>query len=261
MICFNCKRQIPDNVPNCPNCGAPINPPEQIGKEIRFRRWQRWIFYIIFIFLFLGAVAFAVYIYSQNTALLNTSIGLKTTLTQAQEDLLASQSNLAAKNSQLEQVQTQVSRLQQDVAAKQAQIDQKLQEVQAINANSQSLASQQASQLSGLLAIIEPQLFQNMQTVGTGIALKDLLRIPVGGYDPWSSASKTIDTRFAASQNGKILILVPGGQNAWYVKDGKRYYIGRPSEAVKLLQSIKSSVATSTAAAASQPATTTQPAR
>lgn len=283
MICFNCKRQIPDNVPNCPNCGAPIIAPVQIHKEIKFRRWQRWIFYVIFIILFLGSVAFSVYIYSQNTALLNASVSLKTSLSQAQTDLTATQSNLSGKDAQLQQVQGQVTKLQDDINSKQALLDQKLAEVQSISTQKDSLMKQY-DQFNSVLSAVNANTFNTLVQMGVSMSFKDLARIPVadynlgvgtdsdadglsdlaetafgtdpknadtdgdgyndkaeiiGGYDPLNKTNKyPIDTKFTALQKGKILLSVQGLNEAWYVnpKDNKRYFLGRPADAVKALE-------------------------
>jgi len=283
MICFNCKRQIPDNVPNCPNCGAPIVPQVQVGKEIRFRRWQRWIFYVIFIVLFLVAVAFAVYVYNQNTALLNASSNLKKSLDQASADLTATQANLTGKDAQLQQVQGQVTQLQQDITAKQSLLDQKLAEVQSISQQKEEI-TKQYDQFNSVLSAVNANTFNTLIQMGIGASFKDLSRIPVAdynlgvgtdsdsdglsnlaeaafgtdplkadtdgdsyndkkeivdGYDPLSKTNKyPIDLKFAASQKGRILLSVQGNNEAWYVnpKDNKRYFLGRPADAVKALE-------------------------
>ncbi|MFA5020663.1 MAG: hypothetical protein WC517_01215 [Patescibacteria group bacterium] len=286
MICFNCKRQIPDNVPNCPNCGAPINPPVQIGQEIRVRRWQRWIFYVIFIILFLSSVAFAVYVYAQNTELLNASIDLKNSLTKTQSDLVASQASLSGKD-------TQLSQLQQDIAAKQALLDQKLAEVQAVSLAKEKLTAQY-DQFNSVLSAVNANTFNALIQMGVGVSFKDLARVPVAdynlgvgadidtdglsdlaeaafgtdprnadtdsdgyndkqeiinGYDPLSKTDKyPIDLKFTAAQKGKILLSVQGQNEAWYVnpKDNKRYFLGRPADAVKAMEGVQTAAATTT---------------
>ena len=302
MICFNCKRQIPDNAPNCPNCGAPIVPQVQLGQEIKVRRWQRWIFYVIFIVLFLSAVAYCVYIYSQNTALLTASIGLKNSLTSAQSDLAASQASLSGKDTQLQQAQGQVTQLQSDVAAKQSLLDQQLSQVQTISQQKDNLM-QQYDQVNSVLSVINANTFNTLIQMGVPMSFKDLARIPVAdynlgvgtdsdgdglsnlaeaafgtdpnkadtdgdgytdkqeilaGFDPLSKTAKyPIDLKFAASQKGKILISVQGQNEAWYVnpKDNKRYFLGRPADAVKALEGLQkissAPVATTTAATSS----------
>lgn len=303
MICFNCKRQIPDNVPNCPNCGAPINPPVQIGKEIRFRRWQRWIFYVIFIILFLGSVAFSVYIYTQNTALLTASVSLKNSLTQTQTDLATAQSDLTGKSTQLQQVQGQVTQLQQDINAKQALLDQKLAEVQSIS-QQKDILMRQYDQFNSVLSAVNANTFNTLVQMGIGVSFKDLARIPVAdynlgvgtdsdadglsdlaeaafgtdpnkpdtdgdgyndkaeiiaGYDPLSKTNRyPMDLKFAAAQKGKILLSVQGLNEAWYVnpKDNKRYFLGRPADAVKALEGTQR---VTTPVTATPPAATTSP--
>ena len=66
MVCFNCKSQIPDNVTSCPNCGAPVMYQTQVKKEVKLRRWQRWILYAVIAVVFIGMTAYAVKIYLDN---------------------------------------------------------------------------------------------------------------------------------------------------------------------------------------------------
>jgi uncharacterized protein YoxC len=278
MICFNCKRQIPDNAPNCPNCGAPIVPQAQVGKEIHVRRWQRWIFYVIFIVLFLASVAFAVYIYAQNTALIQSYTDLNASLNKAQSDLATAQTGLAGKDSQLTQ-------LQKDAAQKQTQLDQQTQTLQQVSQQKDRLTSSY-DQLQVVLSAINANTFNTIIQMGVGMSNKDLARIPVAdynlgagtdtdgdglsdlveqafgtnpnnpdtdaddyndkaeiinGYDPLSKDKKLpIDLKFVATLRGKILLQVEGNNEAWYVspKDNKRYFLGRPAEAVKALEGL-----------------------
>ncbi len=182
MICFNCKRQIPDNVPNCPNCGAPIVPHVQIGKEIKVRRWQRWIFYVIFIVLFLGAVGFAVYIYNQNTALLNSSIILKNTLTQSQTDLQIAQASLSTTTAGLTQAQTQLQQAQQNLSQKDSQLQETLANLTATSADKAN-ALNNLQTFQNELAAINPNVFYAVKSLAVNISATDLARIPVADYN------------------------------------------------------------------------------
>jgi Skp family chaperone for outer membrane proteins len=283
MICFNCKKQIPDNAPNCPNCGAPIVPQVQIGQEIKVRRWQRWIFYVIFIVLFLASLAFALYVYSENTALLQSTSGLNSSLAKTQGDLATAQSSLSSKDSQLQQAQGQLTQSQQDAAAKQTQLDQKTQELQQVSQQKDNL-TKEYDKFQTVLSAVNANTFNLIVQMGIGISNNDLSKIPVAdynlsagtdsdsdglsdtleqsfgtnpnnpdtdndgyndkseiisGYDPLTKDKKLpIDLKFSTSLKGKILLQVEGHNEAWYVnpKDGKRYFMGLPAEAVKVLE-------------------------
>jgi hypothetical protein len=275
MICLNCKKQIPDNAPNCPNCGAPVIHEVQLGKEIKFRRWQRWFFYGVFILLFLGAVGFALKVYADNTALLKASTDLKTSLTQAQTDL-------AGKDTQLQQTQGQMTKLQSDLAQKQAELTQQIASIQQISAQKDSLM-QDYDKFNAVLSAVNANTFNMIMQMGIPATFGDLAKIQVAdynlstgndsdgdglsdlaeaamgtdklkkdtdsdgyddkaeilnGYDPLNNNKYPLDIKYANSQKGKILISVKGNNEAWYVnpKDGKRYFLGRPLDAVKALE-------------------------
>lgn len=268
MICLNCKKQIPDNVPNCPNCGAPVIHEVQLGQEIKFRRWQRWFFYGVFILLFLGAVGFAVKVYADNTALLKASTDLKNSLTQAQTDL-------AGKDTQLQQAQGQVNQLQSDLS-------QQIATVQQVSAQKDSLM-QDYDKFNAVLSAVNANTFNLIMQMGVPVTFGDLAKIQVAdynlstgndsdgdglsdlaeaamgtdklkkdtdgdgyddkaeilnGYDPLNKTKYALDAKYANAQKGKILISVKGNNEAWYVnpKDGKRYFLGRPLDAVKALE-------------------------
>lgn len=272
MICLNCKRQIPDNAPNCPNCGAPVVPEVQVGHEIKIRRWQRWIFYVIFIFLFLGAVGFSVYIYNQNTALMNASVALQSTLTETKASLTAKDAALTAN-------QAKVGQLEQDLSAKTTQLVQMTGDYDTSVAVRQQAVAQM-EQFKTQLAAINPNIFSVAINMSVPISAGDLSRIPLAeanlgvgpdsdsdglsdaveaalgtdpnkadsdgdtyldkaevlnGYDPLDKTKKLpIDLKFAATLKGKFVKL-SNGDALWFVssRDGKRYFLGAPATALK----------------------------
>lgn len=61
---------MPDDMKACPHCGAIVQAEHQLNKEISFRRFQRWFFYVILILIFLGMLALSIKLYSMNTKLL-----------------------------------------------------------------------------------------------------------------------------------------------------------------------------------------------
>lgn len=58
-----------------------------------------------------------------------------------------------------------------------------------------------------------------------------------GGYNLFGSGKAASDPRFAARQLGRILIQAEGRGEAWYVnpRDAKRYYLGRPEDALRVM--------------------------
>jgi hypothetical protein len=275
MICLNCKKQIADTSISCPNCGAPVNPIVQIPHEIKLRRWQRWFFYGVFIAMFLGAIAFAIKVYSDNTALLQASIDLKTSLQTTQGDLATAKSSVASKDNELQQAQGQLTQLQQQLNVKTA-------DLQSVTQQKELVMSEYDS-VKAVLSSVNANTFNAIVQMGVGASFADLVKIPVadynlgagndadgdglsdlvetalgtdknkadtdgdgfndkleviGGFNPLvKGKSYPLDLKYANSQKGKILLSVQGNNEAWYVnpKDGKRYFLGNPAEAVKAL--------------------------
>lgn len=275
MICLNCKKQIPDTSVNCPNCGAPVIPQVQIPHEIKLRRWQRWFFYGVFIVMFLGAIGFAIKVYSDNTALLQASIDLNNSLQLTMTDLATAQTTVTTKDNALQQAQGQVTQLQQQLNTKTA-------DLQSV-AQQKELVMTEYDSVKAVLSSVNANTFNALIQMGVGASFADLVKIPVadynlgagndadgdglsdlaeaalgtdknkvdtdgdgyndkqeviGGFNPLvKGKSYPIDLKFANSMKGKILLSVQGNNEAWYVnpKDGKRYFLGNPSEAVKAL--------------------------
>lgn len=75
--------------------------------------------------------------------------------------------------------------------------------------------------------------FNIMRELGLGVTNKDLEKIAIKGEDHK-------DLNFAKKLAGKILLQVEENGEAWYVypKDYKRYYLGRPADAFKLMREL-----------------------
>ncbi|MFA5125107.1 MAG: hypothetical protein WC473_04800 [Patescibacteria group bacterium] len=260
MICFNCKRQIPDNVPNCPNCGAPVVPQVQVGKEIRFRRWQRWFFYGVIIVLFIAETAYAAKIYTDNAALLSASVQLQSSLRQSQTELETVNQTLASKDAQLTKSLTDLAKMQEDVNASQSAIALQTQKVQDL-IQQKDEAVRIYNTFKSALANIDPDAFYTILNRGVAISAKDLVRIPLGqagtsGEDV--SIKQPVDLKFAANFKGKILLLDGGKTGAWYVSpvDGKRYFLGRAAIDLQALKGISEIISPAVSAAAANSALT-----
>jgi len=277
MICLNCKKQMPDDAPNCPNCGAPVIPQVQLGHEVKLRRWQRWFFYGVFILIFIGALGFALFVFAQNTALVSQLNEINSSLTQAKTDLDSAKSDLTNKDAQIQQSQSQLSQLQQE-------LNQKTTQLQETSSKNQTMTAEYEN-VKAVISAVNANTFNTLIQMGVGISVADLSKIPVAdynlgsgndadgdglsdlaeiafgtdinkadtdgdsyndkqeivnGYNPLGTGKYPLDIRFSNAQKGKILLSVQGTNEAWYVspKDGKRYFLGRPEEAVKAIEGL-----------------------
>lgn len=274
MICFNCKTQIPDGISACPNCGAVINPPHQIVREVRVRRYQRWIFYAILALVFLAMTAYAVKIYTDNTALV-------TRISVAQQDLMVVQADATAKAQQVATQQTQIAQLEQN----QQQLASTTEAFKS-SLDSKTTLLDQYARFKVTLGAANASVYDFLVKYGAGMADKDLARIPVADYNlssgadtdkdglsdlvevalgtdpakadtdgdtfndkeevlndynPLGAGKLPIDQKFANQYKGQVLLQVDGKGEAWYVspKDGKRYFLGRPAEALTAMQQLE----------------------
>jgi len=277
MICFNCRKQIPDDAARCPNCGQEIVHREQLTKEISFRRYQRWFFYALFVLIFLGMILAIVKIYNANTKLLLSVSSVQKELTQAQETIKVSQDDLAKKDELLKQVQDDLAVKDQALAAKTDEFKTVLDEKTAVE--------EKAAKTQTDLNLAEANVYNLIIKLGVGITNENLKKIPVadanltgddkdadglsdlleaaigtdiskadtdgdgysdrdeilGGFNPFGSGNLGIDNNFANKQKGKILLQVEGNGEAWYVNpgDGKRYFLGRPADAFRVMRDIE----------------------
>jgi len=192
MICFNCKSQIPDNVTSCPNCGAPVMYQAQVKKEVKFRRWQRWVLYAVIAIVFIGMTAYAVKIYLDNATLMNRVAAVTQNLEKSRQDLQGTQKTLTDRESQLAQSQSEINQYQGQVTDAQNQITQltesqkaltqKTEEYQAtINTQAQSLQGYQ--QFRNDLGADNANIFNTLVQLGVGTSNKDLSKIMVADWN------------------------------------------------------------------------------
>jgi hypothetical protein len=262
MICLSCKQQIPDDSDKCPNCGAAVVHKEQLAKEISFRRYQRWVFYSLFILAFIGSIGIIIKIYSLNTKLLTAMADVNNGLSQKQVDLAKAQTDLAdlqkVKND-LEGQNIKISdSLAAQIAAAQKSVDEKTAlQNQVIQGKNQLDFFNSLVQAAGKIAvpISENDLnripFANIAYAGIdtdGDGLPDNLETAIGtsatstdtdgdsysdraeiisGFNPLLAGAKLpIDLNFASAQKGKMFIDPLG--YLWYVgSDAKRYFLGK----------------------------------
>ncbi|MDD5290726.1 MAG: zinc-ribbon domain-containing protein [Patescibacteria group bacterium] len=277
MICFNCRKQIPDNSETCPSCGRPIVHREQLGKEISLRRYQRWFFYGVLVLIFLGMILAIVKIYNANTKLLLSVSSVQKELEEAKGTLGTTEAELAQREELLKQVQA-------DLLEKSQAVDVKTEEFKTV-LNEKTAIEEKYSQSQLDLSSAEANIYNLIIRLGVGISNENLKKIPVAdanlegddtdgdglsdlaeealgtdaakvdtdgdgyndkqeiltGFNPLGAGNLGIDMDFANKQKGKILLQVEGHGEAWYVNtgDGERYFLGKPADAFRIMRSVE----------------------
>ena len=92
----------------------------------------------------------------------------------------------------------------------------------------------------GLSDLFEDAINTNKNNIDTdGDGHDDKAEIS-GDYDPNSMGKLFYDSKFSNNQTGKILLQVEQNGEAWYVSpaDGKRYFLGRPSDAFNVMRNL-----------------------
>jgi hypothetical protein len=290
MICPQCKKQIADNSAQCQFCSYKIDHKKQLPKEISMRRYQRWFFYGLISFLFIGMIITIVKIYNVNT-------NLVTTMVTFEQDLKARSSELEETKTKLITVDGKVGGLEQSLVSAKNELALKTESYKEILFEKGNLEEKYNNERNNIDNIkrdvteCEAQLDQTdamvyamIVSLGVGVSNDNLAKIPVadanfagvdtdsdglsdsleealgtnkekrdsdddgfddrsevlGNFNPSGDGNLPIDDNFAKGQKGKILLQVEGNGEAWYVNpdDGKRYFLGRPAEALALLANL-----------------------
>jgi hypothetical protein len=258
MICLNCKKQIPDDSDRCPNCGTEVFHKNQLAKEIGFRRYQRWIFYVLFILAFVGMVGIVVKIYSINNKLISDLSSVQgglsareTELAQAKTDLAALQKIKTDLESQdkkaSDDLTTQIAEAQKAVDAIQSQFNQSKTELDAFRSTLAGAAKIAAGiakddldkipfadfayfgpdqDADGLPDNLEAALGTSATSTDTdGDNYSDRAEL-IAGFNPLGAGNLPIDKNFSDKQKGKLFL--QSGDYLWYVgSDAKRYFLGQ----------------------------------
>lgn len=280
MICTKCNRQIPDNSTVCANCGQPVVPPEQIIKEIKVRRLQRYLFYVVVALVVVAAVAIMVRIYNANTRLLLEVSQVRQNLEGAQGELTAAQAELLQKKKDFAKAQSDLAASSQRMQVADSQLSERTAAYQAL-ADEKVKLEQGREQCSMDLNMADANIYGLIVKLGSGVTTKNLASIPVAdanlggqdsdndglsdtvekslgtkpdqadsdndgyddkrevttGFNPVGKGMLPINPKYVQSVKGKILLQIDGDKSAWYVaSDGKRYYLGNPGDAYKVMR-------------------------
>lgn len=56
MLCPNCKKEIPENVSHCPECGAAVNVAIKKPKKSIVKKWWFWVIIVVVLIAVIGAI-------------------------------------------------------------------------------------------------------------------------------------------------------------------------------------------------------------
>ncbi len=291
MICPQCKKQIPDNSQICPLCSYKINHQVQLPKEIALRRYQRWFFYGLISFLFIGMILIIVKIYNVNSELVANMALSQKTLEQRKTELNETKEKLIGSDNKLSELEQKLKIAQDELVQKTEGYKEilfnkkKLEEQIAGEQNAKDDIARDKEECENKLKQTDSMVYSMIVSLGVGISNDNLNKIlmadanlngmdsdgdglpdvvetalatdktkadsdgdgfsdkdeVLGGFDPLGAGNLPIDNNFTNTQKGKILLQVEGNGEAWYVnpEDSKRYFLGRPSEALRLLADLK----------------------
>ncbi len=248
----------------------------QIHHERKKRHWQRWVFYAILSVVFLGMTAYIVYVYNQNTKLVND-------ITSANQSLRITTQNLSDSEKQSLERQKKVSDLEKSLADNQTILDQKTADLQlATEAQTELISKYQNFKIQ--LGSADANIYSFLVNYSTGVTVQNLAKIPLAdynlggvdtdddglsntielalgtdinkkdtdgdgfddkaeiltGYNPLGTGKLPIDPTFVALNKGLILIQIEQDKEAWYVnpKDGKRYFLGSPADVLQAIEKL-----------------------
>jgi hypothetical protein len=192
MICLNCRKQIPDDANGCPFCGKEVFPAEQLPKEIGFRRYQRWFFYLIIILAFVGMIGVIVKIYGENSKNIAAITKSMSDLSAAKEKIDAAQKSLNEKNAELAGKTGELEKVMADLVAKEKEQSEMSAELKAERDKLASSTAQFKTVLDEKVALSKNlekcqldigetngNIYSLIIKLGQGITNKDLAKIPV----------------------------------------------------------------------------------
>ncbi|HOE80817.1 MAG TPA: hypothetical protein PLC11_00275 [bacterium] len=206
MICTRCNRQMADDSTVCPHCGQPVVSSEQVMKEIKVRRLQRYLFYTVVVLIVIAAVAIMVRIYNNNTKLVLEISQVKQSLEGAQGELTAAQSELEQKKQDLAKIQAELAESARKMEAADSQLKEKTAAYQNLLTEKTSL-EQASEQCRMNLNLADANIYGLIVKLGTGVTNKNLMSIPLadanlGGEDSDDDGlSDTIERSLGSDPN------------------------------------------------------------
>lgn len=176
-----------DNSTVCPNCGQPVIAPEQIIKEVKLRRLQRYLFYALVVMIIIAAVGIMVRIYNNNTKLILEIGQVKQSLEGTHGELTTAQAELEQKKKDLSRIQAELSANSQKMQAADSQLQQKTADYQTLLSEKTQLESG-SQQCRMNLNLADANIYGLIVRLGIGVTNRNLASIPLadanlGGQD------------------------------------------------------------------------------
>jgi hypothetical protein len=193
MRCPNCQKTILDNIKKCPYCGHdttkktnvadmfenPVNPlgnvqnkgaipqaehHEAVHNEIKKRHWQRWFLYGLIIVIFVSLIGLVVKMNNDNIKLFASNQTFS-------QDIEKKKTEIEDKNRLVTQAEDALKKTQDELNVK---ADQYKKDIEA-----QAGTVKDLEQCKIQLTASDANIYNLILTLGTGIARKDLARIPI----------------------------------------------------------------------------------
>lgn len=188
MICPTCSKQIPDDAPACPFCGQPIDHQTQVIREISFRRYQRWFFYVLICVLFLGMSGVIYKLNKEYDATVASWTMTKEDLAQTQAAMETVQAEATRRADDLKKNQELIDGIQKQLTEKEKELAKKDEEFKV----ALGLASSTEMKLNADLQSINAGVNAMIVRLGRGISNVNLAKIPMA--EPMTSSSTDSDS-------------------------------------------------------------------
>lgn len=182
MICLKCHKQIPDDSLSCPNCGSQVNAQTQIPKEISFRRYQRWAFYIVLSLVVIALIAVIVRMSQENSKLVTNLTTTQVALIETKENLQASEVDLSSKVAEVSSLERTLSQKDIEMQSKTNEFKLSMDELNkklAEAASDITLTEEERKKCNLNLNTADANIYNLIIKLGEGLSNDDLRRIPL----------------------------------------------------------------------------------
>ncbi len=179
MICPNCKKQIPDDSNECFYCGVKINHKEQVSREISSRRYQRWFFYTLIVFIFLGMIGIIIKIYNANNKLITNLTTMEITVKNSKTEINQTKQELDEKNKKLKQTEEELSAKDKELQTKVDKLKKEMSDAILSSEAKLKEKNQKNSECKIELSKADSNIYSLVINLGTGVSTADLNKIPL----------------------------------------------------------------------------------
>ncbi|MFH0951298.1 MAG: hypothetical protein V1765_02375 [bacterium] len=231
------------------------------GQAIDLRRKQRWVFYVIIVIMFLGALFLIVKVYNDNSKLLANIETATVALKQKDTDLASSKQEVTARDQQLQAADASLELVQADLQQKNTDLQTAVENNNALQAELTVLKNKLAAANANVANLVLLAAVKVSKTEADKIALADtapdgadtdadglsdelesILGTAadksdsdndgysdkaelIGGFNPVGAGKLALDNKVASKYKEKIIL--QDNKIAWYVAaNNKKYFLG-----------------------------------